>query len=253
MDKHTAEKLISKTRDDYNLIADQFASTRKFNWGDFANALHSIPIKKGIKVLDLGCGNGRVFELLKDLDIEYYGLDISRELINHAKKNVPNGHFLVGDLLETPYQDSYFDLVLSLATLHHIPSEAARNKAIKEIYRITKPSGYILITSWYFWNKARFLKEIIKTYFKILLNISELDPGDFMMSWKKGTGEKVTERYFHAWGKTELKNILQKTGFEIIRISLYFKRNKKVGNNLIAIARKPEYLSIKAKGLGPRV
>jgi ubiquinone/menaquinone biosynthesis C-methylase UbiE len=240
MDKQTAQKLINKTRDDYNLIADQFASTRKFNWGDFADAFHSIPLKSGSKVLDLGCGNGRVHELLKDLKAEYYGLDISKELIEHAKKNVPNGHFVIGNLLEIPYHNNKFDLVISLATLHHIPSGVAREQAIKEIYRVTKPGGHILITSWYFWNKPRYVKGIIKATLDTLSNKSELDIGDFMMEWRDGNGKKLTSRYFHAWRKREITKTLRVAGFRDIKAGLYFKSSKKIGNNLIAIARKPE-------------
>jgi len=240
MDKHTAEKLISKTRDDYNLIADQFASTRRFNWGDFANALSTIPLHKGAKVLDLGCGNGRVYELLKDNDIKYFGLDISNDLVRHARNNVPSGQFVVCDLLNTPYQDNEFDLVLCVATLHHIPSKEARRRAVAEIYRITKTGGYVLVTTWYFWNEIKYFKEIVKTYFRIFSRKSELDPGDFLLNWKAGSGKSITTRYFHAWRKTELLNVLKKIGFNEVSASFYLKRGQKIGSNLIAIARKPE-------------
>lgn len=240
MNKQTAKKLINKTRDDYNLIADQFASTRKFNWGDFAIALRSLHIGKGAKVLDLGCGNGRVYELLKDLGIKYYGLDISEELINHAKKSVPNGHFVVSDLLKTPYDGNEFDLVLSVATLHHIPSGIAREQALKEIHRILKPEGYVMITAWYFWNKPNYIQEILKSYVAILLGRSDLDFNDFFMIWKNGNGDKITRRYFHAWRKWELRHALKKAAFVDTKVSLYLKKNKKIGNNLIAIAQKPK-------------
>jgi ubiquinone/menaquinone biosynthesis C-methylase UbiE len=239
MNKQTADILIDKTRDDYNLIAEHFASTRRFNWGDFSTALKSIPIEKGAKVLDLGCGNGRVYDLLKDLDVDYSGLDLSSELVEFAKKNVPGGHFNVGSLLETPYADNEFDLVICVATLHHIPSKAARKQAIEEIYRITKTGGYALITNWYFWNQLFFLKQILRTYLDILLGKSDLDPGDFLMNWKRGNGKTITDRYFHAWGKIETANVLRKAGFKVIRNSLYKKRSNKAGNNLIAIAQKP--------------
>lgn len=240
MDKQTAHKLISKTRDDYNLIADQFASTRRFNWGDFATALRSLPVKKGAKVLDLGCGNGRVYELLKDLGAEYYGLDISERLIEHAEKNVPLGHFTVGDMLKTPYQDNEFDIVMSAATLHHIPGKEARNQALTEMYRITKPGGQILVTIWYFWNKPFYIRSIIRNFWFQLQSISELDPGDFYMPWRDGSGKRITKRYFHAWRKLELTNALKKAGFTCIKASFFWKSNKKIGNNLIAIARKPK-------------
>ena len=240
MDQQTAQNLIDKTRDDYNLIADQFASTRSFNWGDFTTALLSLPLKKGSKILDLGCGNGRVYELLKDKGIEYYGLDISEELIKKAKRSIAKGHFIVGDLLHTPYKDGEFDIVLCVATLHHIPSKEAREKAIKEIYRVTKPGGHILLTFWYFWNKPFYVKQIFRNFWFQLKKMSDLDPGDFYMPWRTGDGKTVTRRYFHAWRKGEIVSTLRKIGFKQICASFYFKNNKKIGNNLIVTAQKPK-------------
>ena len=191
--------------------------------------------------MDLGCGNGRVHELFDaDKNIEYYGLDLSKELIKHAKAKVPSGHFVVGDLLNTPYEDAEFDFVISAATLHHIPSNKSRLEAIKEIYRITKPGGYILITNWYFWNKPFYVRRVLQSFWGQIRGLSKLEPGDFFMAWRDGSGKIITKRYFHAWRKAELRNTLKKVGFEIVRVSLYFKRDKKVGNNLIAIARKPK-------------
>ena len=240
MDRLTAKKLISKTRDDYNLIADQFASTRKFNWGDFALALESIPLQKGAKVLDMGCGNGRIFELLKNNDIEYYGLDISNDLIKHAQKNIPKGQFVVCDLLNTPYKDNEFDLVLCVATLHHIPSKEARERAVAEIYRITKPGGYTLATTWYFWKSQRHLKGIINTALAKAKGKTELDVGDFFMIWKNGNGDNIAKRYFHAWRKGEIIHAFKRAGFKSVHATFYLKDGQKIGNNLITIARKPK-------------
>lgn len=240
MDKDTAKKLIDKTRDDYNLIAGQFASTRKYNWGDFVAALNTFHLQKDAKVLDLGCGNGRVYELLKDMGVQYYGLDISQELVKLAKKSVPKGHFVVGDLLKTPYKDNEFDLIICMATLHHIPSKSARNDALREIYRITKPGGNILITIWYFWNKHFYVKQIFRNFWFQLKGNSILDPGDFSMPWKTGEGKTVTRRYFHAWRKWELSSALKKIHFSNVKATFFFKSNKKIGNNLIVTAQKPE-------------
>ena len=199
--------------------------------------MKNLNIPEGSKVLDLGCGNGRIYELLKNVD--YYGLDISSELIKHAKNNVPNGHFIVGDMVKTNYQNNKFDFVISAAVLHHIPSKELRNLAIKEIYRVTKPGGKILITNWYFWNKPKYLKKIIKSTILNILGKSNLDPGDFYMVWKNNKREKITERYFHPWRIREINNCLKKTKFINIKSNTYFRKKHRVDKNLISIAQKP--------------
>lgn len=194
----------------------------------------ALELKPSDKVLDLGCGNGRLYKLIEKFTHDYTGLDISDELIKIAKKFYPKLPFVVGDALATPFKDSEFDAIISVATLHHIPSKIKRNAALKEIFRITKPGGRVLLTVWYFWNKPRYVRGLIKVLPDIISGKSELDPGDFMMTWKNSSGKIITRRYFHAWTKREMKKSLEITGFTNIE----FENN--IDRNLVVIARKPE-------------
>ena len=227
MNKKLSLDLIKKTRDDYNKISTHFSSTRKYNWPEVADAIEGLGIKKDDKVLDLGCGNGRLFEALEKYDIDYYGLDISEELVKIAKKTYPKGNFIASDLLKTPYKDNEFDVIVSIATLHHIPSKKLRREALKEVYRITKQGGKILISIWYFWNKPNYLGKILKSAIKRFYQKDNLEFGDFYSTWKTGKGEILAERYFHAWTKNELINNLKNIGFKKIKEinANFLKRN----------------------------
>lgn len=229
MDKKLAQKLIAKTREDYNKVAAHFSSSRyAFNWPRVIGAIKNLEIKSGSRVLDLGCGNGRAVNLLKSFNIDYVGLDISEELTKIAQKKYPKDEFIVSNLLDTPFSDNKFDYVISLATLHHIPSEEQRLNALKEINRILKPNGTVLITVWYFWGDAEF-KKLIKN--KKL----ELGDNDFFKPWKDNRGNILVERYFHAWEKSEMKELLEKAGFGEIILS---DNKDDKNNNLIAVAKK---------------
>ncbi len=241
MNKQTAQNLIDKTRDDYNLIAHHFASTRKYNWPSLKKLLSEIKSADNFKIADLGCGSGRIYELI-DNKVNYFGIDLSDKLIEIAKTKYPTGNFAVGNILKTPYKNDSFDLTLSVATLHHLPGKASRREALNEVFRITKPGGKIIITNWYFWNEPKYLKEIVKESVRITAGRSRLDYGDFLMPWKSVHKNIMTKRYFHAWTKKETINELQKAGFTAIKIlsSAEKRVDGKKDPNLIAIAIKPD-------------
>ena len=106
--------------------------------------------KKG-KVVDLGCGSGR--NMLKNDDIEYYGVDFSSVQLKHAeekaKKKEINAQFFKSRADKLPmFSDEILDYGLFIATLHCLESKEERRNAMKEFYRILKKNAEALITVW---------------------------------------------------------------------------------------------------------
>jgi len=107
--------------------------------------------ERGVKrVLDLGCGSGRHMVYLVKHDFEVYGIDISPQGIKIArewlKKEKLKANLKVGDVYKKlPYQNDFFDAIISTQALHHNKIENIR-KLIKEIERILKPGGLIFVT-----------------------------------------------------------------------------------------------------------
>ncbi|MBD3156445.1 methyltransferase domain-containing protein, partial [Candidatus Peregrinibacteria bacterium] len=119
MNKNTAKKLLKKVHEDYTHIASEFSQTRQRPWQDFS--LFKPYITPGNTIADVGCGNGRLYGFLRDIpDITYTGIDNNEALIKLAQKNYSSTHFLVADLLKLPRGVKY-DLLFSIASLHHIP------------------------------------------------------------------------------------------------------------------------------------
>ena len=96
------------------------------------------------KLLDAGCGKGYTGESIYKLCKQYYGLDFSSSAIKIAKSRVPKGKFWEGSLRKLPFKDKFFDLIVCSEVLEHIP---LYNEAIKEISRVIKKGGTILITT----------------------------------------------------------------------------------------------------------
>ncbi len=99
-------------------------------------------IKKGDKVLDLGCGAASIWYELKNIkDIDLMGVDISPKMIKEAKKLYPKDKFLVADSEKLPFKDESFDVIVCSSVLHHLPKP---DKALKEMRRVLKPYGKLI-------------------------------------------------------------------------------------------------------------
>jgi len=109
----------------------------------------SINHKNPVKLLDFGCGDGLVSVLLSKLDQKYKisCIDESAESISEAKKSNVNNLSVDFKLLEKdkiPYEDIAFDVVFAINVFHHIQVDE-RSKWLREIIRVLKPGGYIII------------------------------------------------------------------------------------------------------------
>lgn len=104
-------------------------------------------LKPGQKVLDIGCGMAHLlFELsqiVPGLDVR--GIDISQYALEHAKEEIRD-KVQYGSAQEIPFNDSEFDLVISLTTLHNLKIYDLK-RAILEINRVSKGNSYIVVES----------------------------------------------------------------------------------------------------------
>lgn len=91
------------------------------------------------KILDVGCGIGSFEQNLTSLNI--IGLDISEEMLEEARKR-SDKTFIQGNAEELQFKDSTFDAVFTVTTLEFLDDY---RKAIKEIARVIKPKGKLLV------------------------------------------------------------------------------------------------------------
>jgi len=98
----------------------------------------------GGSFLDIGCGEGRFVRLLTDRGMQGTGVDPVERLVNEAVKRDIKGDYRVGIGEKLEFPDDRFDLTVSYLAL--IDIEDFRS-AIKEMVRVTKPGGAILIAN----------------------------------------------------------------------------------------------------------
>lgn len=213
MHQKIVQFLLETVRVNYEEIAKDFDETRQRQlWPEIKKYLDIIP--QNARVLDAGCGNARVFEYLKNKKIGYWGIDQSRALIQIAKERYEkcfNAHFSVGNILS--FQNKFkFKYILSIAVLHHIPSQELRKKFFFNLKNQLEGDGEIFLTVWRLWTRWCYVKLILKFYFLKLFGLNKMDSGDIKFNWGK---TKISERYYHAFTFRNLKKEIQTSGFTI--------------------------------------
>ncbi len=108
-------------------------------------------IKPGDKVLDVGCGSGRLTLAAQKWagpNGEALGIDPSPEMIQVARQNAARARlaakFETGMVEAMPFPDASFDVVLNRLLLHHLPGDLKQH-GLAEMRRVLKPGGLCLV------------------------------------------------------------------------------------------------------------
>ena len=125
----------------YNNIARDFSRTRRKVWKSVETFINSF--EQNTLNADIGCGNGK--NMLHRNDIMFKGIDIYDEFVKICKSR--NLDVINGNILNILFLTE-FDNVIPIAVIHHIENRLDRLCAIKELYRICKTGGKIMIYAW---------------------------------------------------------------------------------------------------------
>lgn len=118
-------------------------------WKSVAQALiDTYKLKSGSRILDVGCGKGfLLYEMQKiEPNLELFGFDISKHAISSSPKDLHASlsHHKAQDIY--PFDDDYFDLVISLGCLHNVRIFELET-ALFEIERVGR-QGYVMMESY---------------------------------------------------------------------------------------------------------
>lgn len=95
--------------------------------------------KKIAHHLDLGCGDGFVFECFSSAKAQF-GIDASLGMLSLARKTHPKVKFSQENVYNLPFQDNFFDFVTCYSFLDHLED---RKSCYEEVFRVLKPGGVI--------------------------------------------------------------------------------------------------------------
>ena len=183
-----------KTNTLYDHIRLGYNSTRKADSFITERLFQLLAPRSNNLYLDIGCGTGNYTIALANKGLRFYGLEPSEEMLSTARQKNDEINWLRGNAEKIPLIDNVFDGAIATLTIHHWVN---LKKAFKEIARVVKPGGPVIIFTalpeqmQYFW---------LNYYFPMMLrnSITQM-PGYYEIeaaALEADLSIKKTESYF---------------------------------------------------------
>ena len=196
MDNNFYDKVYYKLGGDNDIKQPSSAKIREV---EFLKSL-SYP-ESGKKLLDIGCGTGAFLKSLKESEADLWGIDISVNATNIAKKILSKPEQIIcKNACPLPFGDNEFDYVTAWGTIEHFPSILS---ILEEIKRVTKCGGKIAIM----------VPNVY--YYKFIWD-----------AFRKGSGPTKHQETEFFYSFKEWKDLIQNAGLSVLKISGHNKFNK---------------------------
>lgn len=215
----------------YDFFAEDYHNKRRYHWRDLEVFLRELDEKESQFCgynLDLGCANGRNFNLFLKADNRLVGIDNSQELLKLTRErlkeqnlsptvNSKSVNLILSDLEALPIRGNVIANIFSIATIHHIKENIQRKNVMAQIYRIMRNNGFLVLTVWRRYQKKYrnyFIYDKIKRHFlpnykKTQENSGLREYGDKYIPWTLSNRNFTYNRYYHFFSNKEIKKLLK--------------------------------------------
>ena len=205
-------------RDDYNRMAEAYAR-------QLFNELDGKPLDRELllrfrsavgdgEVCDMGCGPGHVARFLRDAGARVLGLDLSPEMLVHARRLSPDIEFREGNLLALEIPDNSLAGITAFYAIVNIPADTLP-RVFREMTRVLKPGGLLLLA---------------------------FHVGGEVLRPEELWGQKVSMEFYH-FNRALIEILLTEAGFrieEVVERGPYAPEVEYQSRRAYIFARKPE-------------
>jgi SAM-dependent methyltransferase len=237
MDAFTRRQLLALSADFYRAHAAEFDASRGHHpWPGWSRVVAALPAASAgsdpaqgapLRVLDIGCGNGRLAAFLHEALLEaspekprglaYLGVDANAALLDAARArltpDVASGvRLLEQDFLTSTSPGSAlprgpFDLIAVFGVLHHVPGRDWRLALLRAARDRLAAGGLLALAAWQFAGRPRFARRQVDwaelpAVLGTSLNLEALEPGDQLLRF--GSDPELPPRYCHQVADEEL-------------------------------------------------
>jgi SAM-dependent methyltransferase len=232
MDDRTIHALNAINRSFYSTHAAEFDAARPQPWPGWERLLRLVEEKSWpnpLRVLDVGCGNGRFGAFLADRispgerEVDYTGIDSSAELLARARARalrLATVRLCQVDIVEgsaDSIPQGPYELIALFGLLHHVPGQDQRRALLDALGTRLARGGLLVLASRQFEAFARFRRRLIpwNDYNRTTpqpIDTGQLESGDHLLPW--GDSERPV-RYCHFATEQRMRETLESLSFEI--------------------------------------
>lgn len=142
LNKNTADiaSMFDQVADRYDLMNGVMSMGQHLYWR--AQTVKAVEAAPGQRILDIAAGTGTSSEPFADLGADVVAADLSEGMLEVGRKRRPDITFVQADVTDLQFEDEEFDAVTMSYGLRNV---ADYPRALRELYRVTKPGGRIVI------------------------------------------------------------------------------------------------------------
>jgi ubiquinone/menaquinone biosynthesis C-methylase UbiE len=175
------------------------ASDYERRWRGYLDAtlkptLTALAAGAGERILDVGCGTGRLLRELQGIEpgVEGWGVDVSQDMLVIAEARSTGARYVRADVHRLPFRPASIDAVVSSSSLHHWASPP---QVLTEMRKLLRPGGRLVLTDW---------------------------ADDFLPTRVLSLILRVTDRsHVRTFTSAELRAMVERAGFEVEQVQLY--------------------------------
>ncbi|MCS6844231.1 MAG: class I SAM-dependent methyltransferase [Caldilineales bacterium] len=241
MEPSVVRRLLDLNQEFYGRLGAAFSQTRGPHQAGLRQLLPYLPAAGSL--LDVGCGNGRLAEVLDRAGrcLRYVGVDASEPLLAAAQARASTLRCVQATLLKLDITNedwrlalplSQYDGIALLAVLHHLPGWALRRRLMQDLAGLMAPGGMLAVSTWQFLESPRLQRRLVP-WEAVGLTPADVDPGDYLLDWRQG-GYGL--RYCRLINEAELLRLAAEVG---LAVSTTFRADGAEGTlNLFAVLTK---------------